>query len=73
MFTIDSDKTCTGKTAPQGLEPQIPVPETGVLPITPGRNETASGYRREVATGVCDPVAGSGDVDTVSEQAAGLG
>ena len=34
-----------GQTAGQGLEPQLPDPETGVLPITPPGNGSAMQYR----------------------------
>lgn len=65
-------------TAPQGLEPQIPVPETGVLPITPGRNAKVKntyglGESGQIAARVGDLFLGVGDVDAVREEAAGFG
>src|SRR3954471_19159016 len=48
--TMESHFARTVEAAGQGLEPQLPEPESGVLPITPPRN----GWRRSIG-GVARP------------------
>ena len=71
------------RTAAQGLEPRLPRPERGVLPLhqaaTGARQDTraqpsrSGADRREIAVGVGDRVAGARDVDAVGEQPPRLG